>query len=76
MSQDKRESPLHDVVANLLVGTGQIAFALGVSRTTVVRMANDGRLTHAYRTPAGAFRFRIKHLVEYLDGGLGDKVTG
>jgi excisionase family DNA binding protein len=72
MSRDEGEkSPLHDVVANLLVGTGQIAFALGVSRTTVVRMAHDGRLKYAYQTPAGAFRFRIKHLVEYLDGVTG-----
>ncbi len=61
------QSPMHDVIANMIVGSGQIAFALGVSRTTVVRMANEGEIGHAFRTPAGAFRFRVKHLAEYLE---------
>ncbi len=44
-------------------------------------MANEGEIGHAFRTPAGAFRFRVKHLAEYLERaaqmtrGLGDKGT-
>ncbi len=67
-AKDKqKQSPMHDVIANMIVGSGQIAFALGVSRTTVVRMASEGRIAYAYRTPAGAFRYRVKHLAEYLE---------
>ena len=64
---DRERERLPDAIANLLVGSGQIASSLGISRTTVVRMAHEGKLPYAHRTPAGAFRFRIGHLAEYLD---------
>lgn len=57
----------NQVLARLILGTGQVAHALGVSRTTIHRMVAEGRLAYAFRTDKGVLRFTVQNLMDYLE---------
>lgn len=50
----------------MLIGTADAARMLGVTPRTVTRMALDGRLVPAYRSPNGVL-FRLSTVQRYLD---------
>lgn len=60
------KSTLEYIADQLLITSQQVASVLGVSKTTLFRMTRDGELSPAYRTPGGAYRFRLKDVAAYV----------
>jgi excisionase family DNA binding protein len=50
----------------LLITSQQVAAVLGISKPTLFRMTENGELSPAYRTPGGAYRFRLKDVAVYI----------
>ena len=53
-------SVLEYLADQLLITSQQVAAVLGISKPTLFRMTKNGELSPAYRTPGGAYRFRLK----------------
>lgn len=54
------------VARTKLLTTAQAASALGISRSTLARWANDGLVKPVYRTPGGQFRWDLDDLRRQL----------
>lgn len=48
------------LVAERLISTGEVAKALGLSRSSIARYAADGRLTPELVTPGGQYRWDLE----------------
>jgi excisionase family DNA binding protein len=54
-----------------LLGSGDAARLLGVSRQTLLRAAKRGDIRPAFRTPRGFFRFRAEDVASYAESLVG-----
>ena len=57
----------------MLLRSGQLAERLGLSKITVIRMANDGHIPIAMTLPSGHMRFDEDEVVKALQAGKEDE---
>ncbi len=63
-------SVLEYLADQLLITSQQVAAVLGISKPTLFRMTKNGELSPVYRTPGGAYRFRLKDVAVYISESL------